>query len=236
MHRKMEVIEFLFKDLRRAVDQRIDLLAKQIELVISEKEKEKEKEVGSAALPDVVVQNLFMRISSLEEKIKTLSTSVVVSAPSVPTNISIAPSPLEGLLMTQVSHEKTNTNKNVIVTPFRAAPAVEETEVEADTDAFEGQLADEVGEPVIEDSDGDAQEEEAEAEEEEEAEASEEEDEKEEEEGGGISVEPFEWKGKNYFIDGDDLLYRVTEDGDPESEPWAKYDRQMKRLVKVPVE
>ena len=233
----MEVIEFLFKDLRRAVDQRIDLLAKQIELVISEKEKEKEKEVGSAALPDVVVQNLFMRISSLEEKIKTLSTSVVVSAPSVPTNISIAPSPLEGLLMTQVSHEKTNTNKNVIVTPFRAAPAVEETEVEADTDAFEGQLADEVGEPVIEDSDGDAQEEEAEAEEEEEAEASEEEDEKEEEEeGGGISVEPFEWKGKNYFIDGDDLLYRVTEDGDPESEPWAKYDRQMKRLVKVPVE
>lgn len=233
----MEVIEFLFKDLRRAVDQRIDLLAKQIELVISEKEKEKEKEVGSAALPDVVVQNLFMRISSLEEKIKTLSTSVVVSTPSVPTNISIAPSPLEGLLMTQVSHEKTNTNKNVIVTPFRAAPAVEETEVEADTDAFEGQLADEVGEPVIEDSDGDAQEEEAEAEEEEEAEASEEEDEKEEEEeGGGISVEPFEWKGKNYFIDGDDLLYRVTEDGDPESEPWAKYDRQMKRLVKVPVE
>jgi hypothetical protein len=236
MHRKMEVIEFLFKDLRRAVDQRIDLLAKQIELVISEKEKEKEKEVGSAALSDVVVRNLFMRISSLEEKIKTLSTSVVVSTPSVPTNISIAPSPLEGLLMTQVSHEKTNTNKNVIVTPFRAAPAVEETEVEADTDAFEGQLADEVGEPVIEDSDGDAQEEEAEAEEEEEAEASEEEDEKEEEEEGGISVEPFEWKGKNYFIDGDDLLYRVTEDGDPESEPWAKYDRQMKRLVKVPVE
>jgi len=234
----MEVIEFLFKDLRRAVDQRIDLLAKQIELVISEKEKEndKEKEVGSAALPDVLVQNLFMRISSLEEKIKTLSTSVVVPAPSVPTNISIAPSPLEGLLMTQVSHEKanTNTNKNVIVTPFRAAPAVEETEVEADTDAFEGQLADEVGEPVTEDSDGDAQEEEAEAE----AEASEEEDQEDEdaEEEGGISVEPFEWKGKNYFIDGDDLLYRVTEDGDPESEPWAKYDRQMKRLVKVPVE
>jgi hypothetical protein len=231
MHRKMEVIEFLFKDLRRAVDQRIDLLAKQIELVISEKEKE--KEVSSAGLPDVLVQNLFMRISSLEEKIKTLSTSAAVpvpSIPSVPTNISIAPSPLEGLLMTQVSHEKTNTNKNVIVTPFRAAPAVEDTEVEADTDAFEGQLADEVGEPVIEDSDGDAQEEEEEAE----AEASEEEASDEEE--GGISVEPFEWKGKNYFIDGDDLLYRVTEDGDPESEPWAKYDRQMKRLVKVPVE
>lgn len=228
----MEVIEFLFKDLRRAVDQRIDLLAKQIELVISEKEKEKEKEVGSAGLPDVLVQNLFMRISSLEEKIKTLSTSAAVpvpSIPSVPTNISIAPSPLEGLLMTQVSHEKTNTNKNVIVTPFRAAPAVEETEVEADTDAFEGQLADEVGEPVTEASD-DAQEEEEEAE----AEASEEEASDEEE--GGISVEPFEWKGKNYFIDGDDLLYRVTEDGDPESEPWAKYDRQMKRLVKVPVE
>jgi len=230
MHRKMEVIEFLFKDLRRAVDQRIDLLAKQIELVISEKEKEKEKEVGSAGLPDVLVQNLFMRISSLEEKIKTLSTSAAVPVPSIPTNISIAPSPLEGLLMTQVSHEKTNTNKNVIVTPFRAAPAVEDTEVEADTDAFEGQLADEVGEPVIEDSDGDAQEEEEEAE----AEASEEEASDEEE--GGISVEPFEWKGKNYFIDGDDLLYRVTEDGDPESEPWAKYDRQMKRLVKVPVE
>ena len=226
----MEVIEFLFKDLRRAVDQRIDLLAKQIELVISEKEKEKEKEVGSAGLPDVLVQNLFMRISSLEEKIKTLSTSAAVPVPSIPTNISIAPSPLEGLLMTQVSHEKTNTNKNVIVTPFRAAPAVEDTEVEADTDAFEGQLADEVGEPVIEDSDGDAQEEEEEAE----AEASEEEASDEEE--GGISVEPFEWKGKNYFIDGDDLLYRVTEDGDPESEPWAKYDRQMKRLVKVPVE
>ena len=231
----MEVIEFLFKDLRRAVDQRIDLLAKQIELVISEKdkEKEKEKEIGSAALPDVLVQNLFMRISSLEEKIKTLSTSTTVPVPSVPTNISIAPSPLEGLLMTQVSHEKTNTNKNIIVTPFRAAPTVEETEVEADTDAIEGQLADEVGEPVTEASDGDAQEEEAEAEEQEEEE--EQEDEEEEEE-GGISVEPFEWKGKNYFIDGDDLLYRVTEDGDPESEPWAKYDRQMKRLVKVPVE
>ena len=232
MHRKMEVIEFLFKDLRRAVDQRIDLLAKQIELVISEKEKE--KEVGSAGLPDVLVQNLFMSISSLEEKIKTLSTSAAVpvpSVPSVPTNISIAPSPLEGLLMTQVSHEKTNTNKNVIVTPFRAAPAVEDTEVEADTDAFEGQLADEVGEPVTEASD-DAQEEEEEAEAE--AEASEEEASDEEE--GGISVEPFEWKGKNYFIDGDDLLYRVTEDGDPESEPWAKYDRPMKRLVKVPVE
>lgn len=232
----MEVIEFLFKDLRRAVDQRIDLLAKQIELVISEKdkEKEKEKEIGSAALPDVLVQNLFMRISSLEEKIKTLSTSTTVPVPSVPTNISIAPSPLEGLLMTQVSHEKTNTNKNIIVTPFRAAPTVEETEVEADTDAIEGQLADEVGEPVTEASDGDAQEEEAEAEAEEQ-EDEEQEDEEEEEE-GGISVEPFEWKGKNYFIDGDDLLYRVTEDGDPESEPWAKYDRQMKRLVKVPVE
>lgn len=227
----MEVIEFLFKDLRRAVDQRIDLLAKQIELVISEKEKEndKEKEVGSAGLPDVLVQNLFMRISSLEEKIKTLSTSAAVlvpSVPSVPTNISIAPSPLEGLLMTQVSHEKTNTNKNVIVTPFTAAPAVEETDIEIDTDALEGHLADEVGEPVTEASD-DAQEEEEEAEAEEEA---------SDEEEGGISVEPFEWKGKNYFIDGDDLLYRVTEDGDPESEPWAKYDRQMKRLVKVPVE
>jgi hypothetical protein len=236
MHRKMEVIEFLFKDLRRAVDQRIDLLAKQIELVISEKdkEKEKEKEIGSAALPDVLVQNLFMRISSLEEKIKTLSTSTTVPVPSVPTNISIAPSPLEGLLMTQVSHEKTNTNKNIIVTPFRAAPTVEETEVEADTDAIEGQLADEVGEPVTEASDSDAQEEEAEAEAEEQEE--EEQEDEEEEEEGGISVEPFEWKGKNYFIDGDDLLYRVTEDGDPESEPWAKYDRQMKRLVKVPVE
>jgi hypothetical protein len=235
MHRKMEVIEFLFKDLRRAVDQRIDLLAKQIELVISEKEKEndKEKEVGSAGLPDVLVQNLFMRISSLEEKIKTLSTSAAVlvpsvpSVPSVPTNISIAPSPLEGLLMTQVSHEKTNTNKNVIVTPFTAAPAVEETDIEIDTDALEGHLADEVGEPVTEASDDAQEEEEEEAEAEEEA---------SDEEEGGISVEPFEWKGKNYFIDGDDLLYRVTEDGDPESEPWAKYDRQMKRLVKVPVE
>jgi len=93
---------------------------------------------------------------------------------------------------------------------------------EPDDEALEGELAEEMGGPV----DEEAEEEEAEEEvvEEEEQDADEEE---------TLELEEFIYKGKTYYKTPDNMVYRANEDGEVEDEPFARFDPESNRLVRI---
>jgi hypothetical protein len=71
--------------------------------------------------------------------------------------------------------------------------------------------------------------EEEEVEEEEEEEVVEEAEEEEEE---ALNLEEFIWKGKTYYKDQHNKVYRIIDDA-PEDEPFAEYDEMNNKLVKI---
>jgi hypothetical protein len=89
---------------------------------------------------------------------------------------------------------------------------------EPDDEAIEGELAEEMGGPVEE-----------EAEEEEVEEAEEEEAEEEE----TLELEEFTYKGKTYYKTPDNMVYRANEDGEVENDPFARFDPEANRLVRI---
>jgi hypothetical protein len=94
---------------------------------------------------------------------------------------------------------------------------------EPDDEAIEGELAEEMGGPV---------EEEAEEEEVEEV-VEEEEAEEEAEEEETLELEEFTYKGKTYYKTPDNMVYRANEDGEVENDPFARFDPEANRLVRI---
>jgi hypothetical protein len=54
----------------------------------------------------------------------------------------------------------------------------------------------------------------------------------EEAEEEAVELDEFVWKGKTYYKDQYNKVYRVIDDA-PEDEPFAEYDEVNKKLVKI---
>jgi hypothetical protein len=54
----------------------------------------------------------------------------------------------------------------------------------------------------------------------------------EEEEEEALNLEEFDWKGKTYYKDQHNKVYRIIDDA-PEDEPFAEYDEMNNKLVKI---
>jgi hypothetical protein len=95
---------------------------------------------------------------------------------------------------------------------------------EPDDEALEGELAEEMGGPVDED---------AEEEDEEVVEEEVEEEVVEAEEQETLELDEFIYKGKTYYKTPDNMVYRANEDGEVEDEPFARFDQEANRLVRI---
>jgi hypothetical protein len=103
---------------------------------------------------------------------------------------------------------------------------------EPDDEALEGELAEEMGGPFDEEAEEEeAEEEEAEEEVVEEEVVEEEEQDADEEE--TLELEEFTYKGKAYYKTPDNMVYRANEDGEVEDEPFARFDPESNRLVRI---
>jgi hypothetical protein len=100
---------------------------------------------------------------------------------------------------------------------------VEDTEVAVDDEVAYGEVVAEQG-GIDSDDDGQLAEEEEEVVEEEVVE--------EEEEVEELQLEEFAWKGKTYYKDQYNKVYRINDDT-PEDEPFAEYDEKNGKLVKI---
>jgi hypothetical protein len=101
---------------------------------------------------------------------------------------------------------------------------------EPDDEALEGELAEEMGGPVDEDAE---EEEVEEVVEEEEVEDVVEEEVVEAEEQETLELDEFIYKGKTYYKTPDNMVYRANEDGEVEDEPFARFDPEANRLVRI---
>jgi alkylated DNA nucleotide flippase Atl1 len=99
---------------------------------------------------------------------------------------------------------------------------VEDTEVAVDDEVAYGEVVAEQG-VIDSDDDGQLAEEEEEVVEEEVV---------EEEEVEELQLEEFAWKGKTYYKDQYNKVYRINDDT-PEDEPFAEYDEKNGKLVKI---
>jgi len=95
---------------------------------------------------------------------------------------------------------------------------------EPDDEALEGELAEEMGGPVDEEAEEEEEVVEEEVVEEEEVEEAEEE---------TLELEEFIYKGKTYYKTPDNMVYRANEDGEVEDEPFARFDPEANRLVRI---
>ena len=102
---------------------------------------------------------------------------------------------------------------------------VEDTEVAVDDEVAYGEVVAEQG-GIDSDDDGQL------AKENECAESAIEEEEEEEEEVEELQLEEFVWKGKTYYKDQYNKVYRINDDT-PEDEPFAEYDEKNGKLVKI---
>jgi hypothetical protein len=93
----------------------------------------------------------------------------------------------------------------------------------------EDEVDDEIAFGEVVAAQGGIDEEEEEIEEEEEEEIVEMEEEAEEE---ALNLEEFIWKGKTYYKDQHNKVYRIIDDA-PEDEPFAEYDEMNNKLVKI---
>jgi hypothetical protein len=48
-----------------------------------------------------------------------------------------------------------------------------------------------------------------------------------------LELEEFTYKGKAYYKTPDNMVYRANEDGEVEDEPFARFDPESNRLVRI---
>jgi hypothetical protein len=232
----MELVESLFNELRRKLNDDINHLEKQVMYVV-------EKEGTSAAGPtqyqsfeflkpiDIQLEKLNQQLYRMEIENQAMKQRLEALEEMPAPNVIGSKTPtmraggLEDLFIrTLVSPDHSSVSEeNSIIMPIIQRQVVIE-EAEPDEEAIKGEVAAEAG--------GVDEEEEEEAEEEEE-EVDEEEQEEEEEE--TLTLEEFIYKGKNYYKtpSPDNKVYRVSADGEVEDEPFAEYDEANNRLVRI---
>jgi hypothetical protein len=226
----MELITTVFSQLRADLNDKLNTAERQMLYLLKSQD------------PSDAVKNLEARIALLEAR-------------GAPTSVFETPAPqirsggLEGLLMKRENMPSpilgpTSANSVIVPTIQRQHTIVLEEKpmtvfdslnrariIEAASQMIvEDEVDDEVafGEAVAEQGGIDEEEEEVEEEEVEEEVVEEAEEEEEE----ALNLEEFDWKGKTYYKDQHNKVYRIIDDA-PEDEPFAEYDEVNKKLVKI---
>ena len=225
----MELITTVFSQLRADLNEKLNTAERQMVYLL--------KSQDSTA----VVKNLEARIALLEAR-------------GAPTSVFETPAPqirsggLEGLLMKRENMPSpilgpTSANSVIVPTIQRQHTIVLEEKpmtvfdslnrariIEAASQMIvEDEVDDEIAFGEVVAAQGGIDEEEEEIEEEEEEEIVEMEEEAEEE---ALNLEEFIWKGKTYYKDQHNKVYRIIDDA-PEDEPFAEYDEMNNKLVKI---
>jgi hypothetical protein len=237
----MELVESLFNELRRKLNDDINHLEKQVMYIV-------EKEGASAATQgntqyqsfeflkpiDIQLEKLNQQLYRMEIENQAMKQRLEALEEMPAPNVIGSKTPtmraggLEDLFIrTLVSPDHSSVSEeNSIIMPVIQRQVVLE-EAEPDEEAIKGEVADEVG-GVDEEAEEEEDTEGAEAEDAEEEEAEEEEEET-------LTLEEFTYKGKNYYKtpSPDNKVYRVSTDGEVEDEPFAEYDEKNNRLVRI---
>ena len=85
----------------------------------------------------------------------------------------------------------------------------------------------------VEEEDKDEEEQQEEDEEQQDEEVEEADEEEVEEEVETVELSEFIWKGKTYGKSPDHMVYKLNEEGDPEDEPFARFDPATNRLLRI---
>lgn len=225
----MELITTVFSQLRADLNEKLNTAERQMVYLL------KSQDSTDA------VKNLEARIALLEAR-------------GAPTSVFETPAPqirsggLEGLLMKRENMPSpilgpTSANSVIVPTIQRQHTIVLEEKpmtvfdslnrariIEAASQMIvEDEVDDEIAFGEVVAAQGGIDEEEEEIEEEEEEEIVEMEEEAEEE---ALNLEEFIWKGKTYYKDQHNKVYRIIDDA-PEDEPFAEYDEMNNKLVKI---
>ncbi len=231
----MELVESIFAQLHADIQSRLKLLERQVIAIVANANRDTElsKEVKED------VQRIKDAMKAVQERVNKLETSKVPSTP-------ITSAGLEGMLVRPLvlpSPILAASSANSVIMPMRnlVIGESEEDAAEPDEDAMAGEMAAQMGgideESEQEDEQQEEEEEEQEGEqEEEEQDENEQEGEQEEEvedEGETVELSEWVWKGKTYGKSPDHMVYRVNSEGEPEDEPWARYDPEANRLVRI---
>jgi len=228
----MELITTVFSQLRTELNEKLNTAERQMHYLLKSQDSTE------------VIKKLEARIAALEAR-------------GAPTSVFETPAPqirsggLEGLLMNRESMPSpilspASANSVIVPTIQRQHTVVLEEKPMTVLDSLararileaaglakvEEEVDDEVayGEVVAAQGGVDSDDEEADMEvEEEEVEMEEEVEEAEEEE---LELAEFVWKGKTYYKDQHNKVYRIIDDA-PEDEPFAEYDDVNKKLVKI---
>jgi hypothetical protein len=232
---KMEVITTIFDQLEEDIHTRLRVLEKQIVFMLAQNQRGNSGNTEAIDFLENKVHSMTNLVSMLEQRIRSLEARPV----QVPTQTSLSfnerSAGLEGLVIkpSPVLSAISVSNSVVLPTIQRTLVLNEEVEEEVDVDeeAEKEMVAERQGGLTVEEED--EAEEEAEVEEEEEEEVEEEEEEEEQEEGEELELEDFTWKGKSYYKDQNENVYRMVEEGVPEDEPFATYDPTNNKLTRI---
>lgn len=233
----MEIITTIFDQLEEDIHTRLRVLEKQIVFMLSQNQRGNSGNTEAIDFLENKVHSMTDLVSMLEQRIRSLEARPVAS--HVPTQLPLSfnerSAGLEGLVIkpSPVLSAISVSNSVVLPTIQRTLvlnEEVEEEEVEVDEEAEKEMVAERQGGLTVEEED--EAEEEAEVEEEDEEESEEQEEEEEEEE-VELELEDFTWKGKSYYKDQNENVYRMVEEGVPEDEPFATYDPTNNKLTRI---
>jgi hypothetical protein len=233
----MEVITTIFDQLEEDIHTRLRVLEKQIVFMLAQNQRGNNGNTEAIDFLENKVHSMTNMVSTLEQRIRSLEARPVpapAQAPLASVSFRERSAGLEGLVIqpSPVLSPISVSNSVVLPTIQRSLvlnEEVEEVEVDVDEDAEKEMVAERQGGLTAEEED--EAEEEAEVDDEEE----EEEEQEEEEEGGAeeLELEEFTWKGKTYYKDQNENVYRMVEEGVPEDEPFATYDPTNNKLTRI---
>lgn len=219
----MELINTVFSQLRADLNDKLNMAERQMVYLLKSQDSKD------------LIKNLEARIALLEAR-------------GAPTSVFETPAPqirsggLEGLLMKRENMPSPilgPTSANSVIVPtiqrqhtivleerpmtvfdsLNRARIIEEAEEEVDDEVAYGEVVAEQGGIDDEEEEEEVEEEVVEMEVEEEAEEA-------------LELAEFIWKGKTYYKDQYNKVYRIIDDA-PEDEPFAEYDETNKKLVKI---
>jgi len=225
----MELVESLFNEIRRKLNDDLNHLEKQITYIV-EKEGTRSAGHGDPApyhsfdflKPiDIQLEKLNQQLYRMEIENQAMKQRLEILEEMPPTTVIGSKTPtmrtggLEDLFIRSLASPPSPISEsNSIIMPVIQRQVVIGTvdDVDPDEDAIKGEVAAEAG-GVDED----------------------EEEEEEEEEEETLTLEEFNYKGKNYYKtpSPDNKVYRVSTDGEVEDEPFAEYDEKNNRLVRI---
>ena len=245
----MEVISTIFDQLQEDIHQRLRVLEKQVVFMLAQNQRPS----GSPEALDFLenkVSSLSDKFSLIESRLRSIEAQRMAVNPAT----SQKSGGLEGLVIQPSPALTAVSVSNSVVLPMiqRTLVLQEDAEEEPDVDEDaekemvaertggltaaeeeeaeeEAEVDEEAQEEMDAEESGGVDEEEAEEQEVEEEEVEEEEEEQVEE----LELEEFTWKGKAYYKDQHNNVYRADAEGNIEDDPFATYDPTNNKLTRI---